>query len=122
MRRLTLLTALWCVASAGVFFAVTAEPGAPAVGLAWLAVAAMVVGIAFIARAELAVVTATRSAVAIAAGYTAAVFAAWHLGGQGSVELLVGAIAILDLALVGLSLVELGAIALAMAGIYATIS
>lgn len=122
MRRSTILVALWVVTAACSYFAASSPPGFVGAGLAWLLVAAMAVGNGIVSRVRPESIITVRSGVVIAALYTSGLFAAWHVGGQGSVELMVGAIALLDLALVGLSLAELGAIALALVGTYVLIN
>jgi len=119
LRRGTLLLVLWGVTAACAYFASLSAPGLANAGIAWILVGALAAGNALIGRADAEKILRSSTAIAIAVVYTVAIFATWYLGGQGSVELMVGAIAILDLALVGLTLTELGAISLAMAVSYA---
>lgn len=118
---MTLLVALWGVTAASAYFAIAAEPGLPTASFAWLIVAVLVPANLWISRTAGSVVASMQASVMVAVAYTAAVFGAWYAGGQGSVEVMVVAIALLDLAVVGLSLPELAAIGLAMLGIYAVI-
>lgn len=118
---MTLLFGLWSVTAASAYFAIAAEPGLATASFAWLVVAALVPANLWIARAALSVVASMRASILVAVAYTAAVFGAWYAGGQGSVEVMVVTIALLDLAIVGLTLPELAAIGLAMLGIYAVI-
>jgi len=84
--------------------------------------AVMIAANVLVARTDPKRVITVSFGVGVALLYTGLVFSAWHFGGQESVEVMVAAIAIVDLALVGLSIGELGAISLAMMGIYAVIS
>jgi len=99
----------------------TALQPLPTTGVIALIVVAMMATNTIIGKINPERVVAPIFAVGVAVFYSGLLLAAWHLGGQGSVPLLVVTIALLDLALVGLSLAELAAVSLAMFFAYAVI-
>lgn len=120
-RRTNLVVVSWMVTAACAYLGFTAPQPAAIETLVLLAVAAMVLGNVVLARLDPRRIVTPVASVAVAVWYTGLLLAVWHFGGQGSIELLVAAIALLDLALVGLSAGELAAVSLAMFFVYAVI-
>jgi len=120
-RRTTLVVASWGVTGVCAYLGFTALQPLPTTGVIALIVVAMMATNTIIGKINPERVVAPIFAVGVAVFYSGLLLAAWHLGGQGSVPLLVVTIALLDLALVGLSLAELAAVSLAMFFAYAVI-
>lgn len=120
-RRTNLIVVSWMVTGACAYLGFTAPQPAAIETLVLLAVAAMVLGNVVLSRLDPRRIVTPVTSVAVAIWYTGLLLAVWHFGGQGSIELLVAAVALLDLALVGLSAGELAAVSLAMFLVYAVI-
>lgn len=120
-RRTNLLVVSWIVTCACAYLAFADPQSATVELLALLVVGGMMAGNVIIGRLDPQRVVSPIFSIGIAVFYSGLLLAAWQLGGQGSVELLVGALALLDLALVGLSAGELAAVSLAMFLVYAVI-
>ena len=118
-RRNNLLLVSWAVTCACAYLGF-GSPQPLGVELVLVAVVgAMVAANVLIGRVDPRRLGSPVFAVGAAVFYTGLLLAAWQLGGQGSVEILVAAIALFDLALVGLTTAELAAAALAMFLVYA---
>ena len=120
-RRTNLLVVSWVVTVACAYLGF-ADPQPFAVeAMVLAALAIMMAGNFVLGRVDPRRVVSPAFSVGVAVFYSGLLLAAWQLGGQGSVELLVAAIALLDLAIVGLSAGELAAVSLAMFLVYAVI-
>lgn len=120
-RRTNLVVVAWVVTCACAYLGFSVPQPWPIESLILLAVGAMVVGNVVLGRVDPRRVTSPVFSIGVAVVYTGVLLAAWQLGGQGSVGLLVAAVALLDLALAGLSAGELAAVGLAMFLVYAVI-
>jgi len=120
-RRTNLVVVAWVVTCACAYLGFSAQQPSAVESLVLLAVGVMVVGNFVIGRLDPRRITSPVFSIGVAVTYTGILLAVWQLGGQGSVELLVAAVALLDLALVGLSAGELAAVGLAMSLVYAVI-
>jgi hypothetical protein len=120
-RRTNLVVVAWVVTCACAYLGFSVPQPWAVESLVLLAVGSMVVGNVVIGRVDPRRLTSPMFSIGVAVVYTGLLLAVWQLGGQGSVELLVAAVALLDLALVGLSAGELAAIGLAMFLVYAVI-
>lgn len=120
-RQQNLLIVAWVVTFACAYLAFGGSEPSPGQGISLLIIAGMIMGNLVIGKSDAKRVVSPLFGVGVAAVYSLLLLGAWQLGGQASIALLVCAIALLDLALVGLTLAELLFVMLAMAGVFLAI-
>lgn len=117
-RRTTLVLTAWVVTAVGALLGLAPEEGGQVQGVGAALTCTMILGNLLIAQAAPATVIRPWFSAVVATTYSLLLLGLWQIGDQQAVQILVGSIAVLDLAVVGLSLGEIFAVALAMAGMY----
>ena len=117
-RRTTLLLTAWVVTAVGAVLGLSPEEGWQPQSIGIGLTATLIAGNLVIAQVSPETVVRPWFSAVVATSYSVLLLGLWQIGDQQAVQMLVGCIAVLDLAVVGLSLGEIVAVALAMTGMY----
>ncbi len=118
VRRTNLVLTAWLVTAAGAFLGLMPDDEGQIERLAIGLLALMIAGNLILWQLSPETIVRPWCSTLVAIAYSLLLLGLWDLGQQTAIPLLVGSIAVFDLAVVGLSLGEILAVALAMAGIY----
>lgn len=118
IRRTNLVLTAWAVTAVSLFLGLAPEEGWQLQPIGVGLTTAMIAGNLLIGQTSPATVVRPWFSAVVAVAYSLLLLGSWQIGDQEAVQIFVGAIAVFDLAVVGLSLGEITAVALAMTGIY----